>query len=88
MAKPGLDGVTRHLAMERADHQIRINRVAPAGVVTPICGDLIEPERADATLPAGNGSHPVGRVGRPTDVGAVIGVCPSPVVAGVASALG
>ncbi len=36
MAKAGLHALTQHLAMELADHGIRVNAVAPAVVETPI----------------------------------------------------
>jgi hypothetical protein len=35
MAKAGLHAFTKHLAMELADHRIRVNAVAPAVVKTP-----------------------------------------------------
>ena len=38
MAKAGLHSLTQHLAMELADHNIKVNAVSPAVVVTPIFG--------------------------------------------------
>ena len=52
MAKAGLHAMTRHLAMELADHGIRVNAVAPAVVVTPIYGSFIEPDQIESTLAA------------------------------------
>lgn len=73
MAKAGLHALTQHLAMELADHNIRVNAVAPAVVVTPIYGAFIEPAKIEATLAEGfNRFHPIGRVGRPDDVAAHI----------------
>jgi len=71
MAKAGLHSLTQHLAMELAEHKIRVNAVAPAVVVTPIYGAFIEPSKIEETLAGFNGFHPIGRVGRPDDVAAV-----------------
>ncbi len=68
MAKAGLHSLTQHLAMELADHNIRVNAVAPAVVVTPIYGAFIEPDKIEETLQGFNGFHPIGRVGRPDDI--------------------
>lgn len=72
MAKAGLHSLTQHLAMELADHGIRVNAVSPAVVETPIYGSFIEPDAIHETLQGFNGFHPVGRVGQPDDVAAVI----------------
>lgn len=69
MAKAGLHALTQHLAMELADHKIRVNAVAPAVVVTPIYGAFIDPDTIETTLTEGfDRFHPIGRVGRPADV--------------------
>ena len=72
MAKAGLHSLTQHLAMELAEHGIRVNAVSPAVVVTPIYGSFIEPNKIEDTLQGFNGFHPIGRVGRPNDVAEVI----------------
>jgi NAD(P)-dependent dehydrogenase (short-subunit alcohol dehydrogenase family) len=72
MAKAGLHALTQHLAMELADHNIRVNAVAPAVVVTPIYGSFIEPDAIEDTLQGFNDFHPIGRVGRPEDVAVVV----------------
>lgn len=69
MAKAGLHALTQHLAMELAEHGVRVNAVSPAVVVTPIYGAFIDPDKIDETLTEGFGAfHPSGRVGRPDDV--------------------
>ena len=68
MAKAGLHAFTRHLAMELADHGIRVNAVSPAVVETPIYGSFIEPDKIHETLQGFNEFHPVGRIGTSRDV--------------------
>ena len=72
MAKAGLHAFTQHLAMELADHKIRVNAVSPAVVLTPIYGAFIEPAKIEETLQGFNEFHPIGRIGQPDDVAAVI----------------
>ena len=72
MAKAGLHSLTQRLAMELADHGIRVDAVSPAVVETPIYGNFIEPDAIHETLQGFNGFHPVGRIGQPDDVAAVI----------------
>lgn len=72
MAKAGLHSFTQHLAMELAEHKIRVNAVSPAVVVTPIYSSFIEEDKIEETLQGFNDFHPIGRVGRPTDVAKTI----------------
>ena len=72
MAKAGLHSLTQHLAMELADHNIRVNAVSPAVVVTPIYGEFIDQDKIEETLAGFNDFHPIGRVGRVDDVAAVV----------------
>lgn len=72
MAKAGLHALTQHLAMELADHGIRVNAVSPAVVETPIYGAFIDPAQIHTTLAGFNGFHPIGRIGQPVDVASVI----------------
>lgn len=68
MQKAGLHALTHNLAIELADHQIRVNAVAPAVVKTPLYERFISKEEIDATLKTFAPLHPLGRVGTPTDV--------------------
>lgn len=72
MAKAGLHAMTQHLAMELADSNIRVNAVSPAVVVTTIYKSFIEEDQIEDTLSGFNEFHPIGRVGRPTDVASTI----------------
>jgi NAD(P)-dependent dehydrogenase (short-subunit alcohol dehydrogenase family) len=72
MAKAGLHSLTQHLAMELAEHKIRVNAVSPAVVITPIFNSFIEPEKVEETLATFNEFHPIGRIGKPEDVANVI----------------
>ncbi len=72
MAKAGLHAMTQHLAMELAEHRIRVNAVSPAVVETPIYEGFIPKADVPATLQSFNSFHPIGRIGQPDDVGAVI----------------
>ncbi len=72
MAKAGLHALTQHLAMELATAKIRVNAVSPAVVHTPIYGGFIAPAEIDSTLQSFNSFHPIGRIGTPNDVAAVV----------------
>ena len=72
MAKAGLHAFTQHLAMELADHRIRVNAVAPAVVETPIYEAFIAPGKVHETLQGFNAFHPIGRIGTPRDVASAI----------------
>lgn len=72
MAKAGLHALTQHLAMELAEHGIRVNAVSPAVVATPIYETFIDPAEVNEALAGFNGFHPIGRIGQPDDVASVI----------------
>ncbi len=72
MAKAGLHALTQHMAMELADDNIRVNAVSPAVVKTPIYESFIDKSVLDETLAGLNAFHPIGRIGTPDDVAAVI----------------
>lgn len=73
MAKAGLHSMTQHLAMELAQHGIRVNAVSPAVVQTPIYEGFIPKEQVHEALQGFNTFHPIGRVGTPRDVAETIG---------------
>jgi len=72
MAKAGIHAFTQHMAMELADHNIRVNAVSPAVVKTPVYEAFIDPSVMDETLATFNSFHPIGRIGMPEDVAKTI----------------
>lgn len=72
MAKAGLHALTQHMAMELAEHNIRVNAVSPAVVKTPIYEAFIERSQIDDVLASFNGFHPIGRIGTAEDVAQAI----------------
>lgn len=68
MAKAGLHSLTRHLGLELAPYQIRVNAIAPAVVRTPIYEGFIPKEEVDAAISGFDSFHPIGRVGTPEEI--------------------
>jgi NAD(P)-dependent dehydrogenase (short-subunit alcohol dehydrogenase family) len=66
-AKHGVVGLTKNAALEYAGRGIRVNSVGPAYIKTP----LLENVPAEA-LPALAAQHPMGRLGEPEEVSALV----------------
>ena len=74
-AKGAIEGMVRSAAITYARWNIRFNAVAPALVDTPLAAPLIRTEAARALS---DQMHPLGRIGRPDDVAAVIALLLGP----------
>ncbi|WP_286263095.1 SDR family NAD(P)-dependent oxidoreductase [Thalassotalea atypica] len=78
MAKAGLHALTQHMAMELAEHKIRVNAVAPAVVKTPIYETFIPSAELDEALSSFDEFHPIGRIGCAEDVANTVDFLLSP----------
>lgn len=88
MQKAGLHSLTQHLAMELADHNIRVNAVSPAVVVTPVYDGVFGgKDEAKEALKGFNAFHPIGRNGRPEDISNTILFLLSPQASWVTGAI-
>ncbi len=68
MAKAGLHALTQHMAMELAEHNIRVNAVSPAVVKTPVYEAFVPKEAMEETLNSFNPFHPIGRIGTADEI--------------------
>ena len=69
-SKAGLHGLTRAMAVDLGTDNIRCNAIAPGWIASDLSETYLESQRDPvAARDALNRLHPVGRVGRPTDVG-------------------
>jgi 3-oxoacyl-[acyl-carrier protein] reductase len=66
-SKAAIIALTRHAATELAPHGVTVNAVAPAAIDGPMVAS-VPPERIQAMLT----TIPVGRLGRPEEVGALV----------------
>lgn len=74
-SKGGVKMMMRNLAVELGSLGITINNVAPGAIETPINKDLTEnPEKLNAVLK----NIPLGRLGQPNDVAALVAFLASP----------
>lgn len=85
--KSGLIGMTRSLALEVAQHGVRVNAVSPGWVRTPLVARWL----ADSTDPAAEETallkrHPLGRIGAPQEIAEVICFLASPAASFVTGA--
>lgn len=68
-AKAGVEMLTRCLALELAPDRIRVNAIAPGVVDTPIFRQMMSSDAARERLRQLTAQVPLGRLGRPADVG-------------------
>jgi NAD(P)-dependent dehydrogenase (short-subunit alcohol dehydrogenase family) len=87
LAKGGLHALTRNLAIELAQHRIRVNAVAPAVVATPIYERFVPKDKLEQTLHSFDGFHPLGRTGTARDLANTITFLLSPATSWVTGAI-
>jgi NAD(P)-dependent dehydrogenase (short-subunit alcohol dehydrogenase family) len=76
-SKGGINALTRAMALDHAEENIRVNAVCPASVDTPMlrwAADLFrgEDKSVEETVAEWGRMHPVGRVAKPEEVAEVI----------------
>jgi dihydroanticapsin dehydrogenase len=73
-SKGGILSLTRQLALEYAEYNIRVLAVNPGTIDTPLVDEALEAFGGDeAALRAGMGDvHPMGRIGRPEEIANVV----------------
>ena len=75
-SKGGINALTRAMALDHAEENIRVNAVCPGSVDTPMlrwAADLFKGENTvEATVEDWGRMHPLGRVARPEEVAEVI----------------
>ena len=74
-AKHGVVGLTKNAALEYSARGVRVNAVGPAFIRTPMIAGLEEDADARAMLV---GRHPIGRLGEPDEVAALVAWLSSP----------
>ncbi|MCA1731793.1 MAG: SDR family oxidoreductase, partial [Actinobacteria bacterium] len=81
-SKGGINALTRAMALDHAEENIRVNVVCPGSVDTPMLrwtADLFRGEKtAEETVEGFGKMHPLGRVARPEEVAEVISFLASP----------
>jgi len=81
-SKGAISALTRAMAVDHAHENIRVNAVCPGSIDTPMLRwavDLFRGDRpAEELLEEWGRSHPIGRIGRPDEVGDVIAFLAGP----------
>jgi 2-deoxy-D-gluconate 3-dehydrogenase len=70
-SKHAVWGFTKNVALELAPHGIRVNAIAPGGVLTPGVAALQPPEEPGTERPDPAAGVPMGRFGEPDEIGRV-----------------
>lgn len=65
-------GLTKHLAIEWADHGIRVNAVAPGTIRTEALLSLLETQEGQRYVADIEAMHPMKRLGEPSEVAEAI----------------
>ena len=69
-SKAGILGMTRAVALDLAEHGVRVNTISPGLVLTELAHEILSREAdPEATLARRRARHPLGRLGEPQDIG-------------------
>jgi 3-oxoacyl-[acyl-carrier protein] reductase len=71
-AKTAIYSLTKSLALEFAPHGIRVNAVGPGPIDTPLLRSGRAPGEEETALAQQRARVPMGRLGRPEEVAAVV----------------
>jgi NAD(P)-dependent dehydrogenase (short-subunit alcohol dehydrogenase family) len=72
-SKGGINSLTQQAALEYGPKNIRINAIAPGTIMTPMNVKLYEEaDDPEGLMNGWNAMHPIGRLGQPAEVGALI----------------
>jgi NAD(P)-dependent dehydrogenase (short-subunit alcohol dehydrogenase family) len=81
-SKGGLLALTRAMALDHAKDGIRVNAVCPASIDTPMlrfaASENLAGRTEDEVVASWGSAHPIGRVGLPADVGAMVAFLAGP----------
>jgi len=81
-SKGGLLALTRAMALDHAKDGIRVNAVCPGSIDTPMlrfaASENLDGKTEDEVIALWGAAHPIGRVGRIEDVGAMIAFLAGP----------
>src|SRR5204863_8991890 len=72
VSKAAVDALTRCAALDLAPHGVRVNAVSPGVVVTELHTVTQAVVDYPAILARAKATHPIGRVGRPVEVAALV----------------
>ncbi|QEC79949.1 SDR family NAD(P)-dependent oxidoreductase [Mucilaginibacter ginsenosidivorax] len=72
IAKAGLHALTKHLAVELAPENIRVNAIAPGLFVTNVLNDVVGVEKVEETYNSLLGLNPLGKNGKPEQAASAI----------------
>ncbi|MCA8928205.1 MAG: SDR family oxidoreductase, partial [Alphaproteobacteria bacterium] len=78
-SKGGVVALTRSLAMDHAEENIRVNAVCPGTVNTPLVASMLwNFSSHEEALEAARRKHPMGRIAEPEEVGSLIAFLAGP----------
>jgi NAD(P)-dependent dehydrogenase (short-subunit alcohol dehydrogenase family) len=73
IAKAGVEMMTKSLALELAPKKIRVHCISPATIQTNFhTGAGMSQEAADKYYEGSAGTHPIGRIGQPSDISELV----------------